>query len=384
MRRQELYLESQSKARKKNYLRNTVQIKNTFFAKHSIDVDAHVYVSTSEVYQKFKMSLRMSPLSQFLCDSGARPTRGTVHGAITSIPVHGGPGRRGGFLHASRGHFLPPLASGAAPSSPASLSPPIARFLPKSRENRRLTLAICADEEGEEAAERSLRGELGAGVGMEDMGPREAAACPNTRSEMERSRQALGKASEEGASQSARRRCFSFCVGSFGPIDIDSELVTLGANAEVMPEFRAPAVAIMALQAAIQGAEAWSEDCQGKRFDHARSGAPGHGAESCWSKEKPPRWRGPPTRALSPFSQEVQRANVRMSPMWNKLQKPPGFLGRDLRASQSASGAAGANGGRTRGFRNLVGVARQVFGGNEVVMGLVMLTGAQPWRCRPG
>jgi hypothetical protein len=65
------------------------------------------------------------------------------------------------------------------------------------------------------------------------MGPREAAACPDTRSEMESSRQALGKASEEGASQSAGRRCFIFSVGSFGPIDIDSELVILGADATV-------------------------------------------------------------------------------------------------------------------------------------------------------
>jgi hypothetical protein len=89
------------------------------------------------------------------------------------------------------------------------------------------------------------------------------------------------------------------------------------------------------------------------------------------SKEKTPRWRGPPKRALSPSSQAVQRANARMPPMWNKFSKPPGFSGRDLRAAstllvlnhhaQLLVLAAG-------GFRALVGGAHRVFGGNEEVM----------------
>jgi hypothetical protein len=99
-------------------------------------------------------------------------------------------------------------------------------------------LAFCADEEGKEAGERSQWEEFGAGVGVEEMGPCEGAMGADFGSEMERPRQTRGKvsggeASEEGAASSTRRRCFSFCAGSFAPVAIDSELVNLGGAAGI-------------------------------------------------------------------------------------------------------------------------------------------------------
>jgi hypothetical protein len=125
----------------------------------------------------------------------------------------------------SSGYLLSPLASVPAPPSPSSLSPSIARLLPKSKANRRLMLAICADEEGEEAGKRSQQGEVGAGAGTEEMGPCKGTARSGNRSEMARTQREIEKASEDGTTQSAGRKCYNFCVGSIGPIAVDSELV---------------------------------------------------------------------------------------------------------------------------------------------------------------
>jgi hypothetical protein len=162
-------------------------------------------------------------LSRLRGDSIPNPTRGPVHGGITSIRVHGGPGSWRAPLHASREHLPLPLASTTSPVSSTSSSPPIARFLPKSRANRRLTLAIYADEGGEEAGEQPWWWECGAGGREEEVGSREGAAGAQARSTMARQRSPCRLQGEDGV-QSPRRGGFSFCVGSFGPIVVDSDL----------------------------------------------------------------------------------------------------------------------------------------------------------------
>jgi hypothetical protein len=105
------------------------------------------------------------------------------------------------------------------------------------------------------------------------------------------------------------------------------------SGSKVMPEFRAPAVAIRALQVPIQGWKPGPKTAKVRDF-LMRDLELQDTVQSCArSKEKRPRWRVPSRRALSPFSQAVQRANARMPSMWNKLTKPPGFSGRDLRAT---------------------------------------------------
>ncbi|KAM0902358.1 hypothetical protein ACQ4PT_019389 [Festuca glaucescens] len=324
----------------------------------------------------------MSRLSRFLGDSAPRPTRGTVHGGITLIRVHGGPGRSGVLLHASREHLLLPLASSPAPNSSTSRSLPIARFLPKSRANRRLTLAICADEEGEEAGERSRWAEFGAGGGEEEMGPCEGVAGADFGSEMERSRKTRGEEAEEGAASSSRRRCFSFCVGSFGPITVDPELVYLGAAAGIDRPSEAGTSCARGgdygAAGADSGAEAWSEDCQDGGRDPAGSGASGHGAESDggqadvveaeWSSQASsiPVLNGgaESTRVAAAAVEQASQSN------WALRQGPEGSL--DAVDPPPTCAADGCLNGRACGFRSLVGAAIHGFGGNKGVEGVVV------------
>jgi hypothetical protein len=100
-------------------------------------------------------------------------------------------------------------------------------------------------------------------------------------------------------------------------------------------EFRAPAVAIMVLHAPIQGRKPGRKIAKVSNVflrdlelqDTAQSAVGG--------KEKPPRWSGPPRRVVSPFSQAVQRSKARLPLMRNKMSKPPGLSGMDLRAAST-------------------------------------------------
>jgi hypothetical protein len=108
-----------------------------------------------------------------------------------------------------------------------------------------------------------------------------------------------------------------------------------GSTSEELPEFRAPAVAIRALQVPIQGWKPGPKTAKERDLIMRDLELQDTVQSAAESKEKTPRWRGPPKRALSPSSQAVQRANARMPPMWNKFLKPPGFSGRDLRAAST-------------------------------------------------
>ncbi|KAM0839855.1 hypothetical protein ACQ4PT_060046 [Festuca glaucescens] len=197
---------------------------------------------------------------------------------------------------------------------------------------------------------------------------------------MARSRQAFDKASEEGAAQSDGSRCFSFCVGSFGPIAIDSELVTLGAEAAARERGDARVSCARGgdngAAGVDSGAEAWSEDCQGTRLAHAGSRAPGHDAEWCREHgeatevERTTEEGSVSVLAGGAASECTDVADVEQADKTTRVLGSGFESCFDAPSPQSPCAATGANGGRARGFRNLVGAARPVYGGNEEVMGV--------------